>query len=96
MAGDQRISQASELLTPAVQVLDTKMGVMEAQVGQAMQNMQAQTASAFQSVEQRILSHEQQFGQVLQAVRDATNQLHVSQTQVATATNRKLCWETCG
>ena len=83
MAGDQRITQAFELLTPAVQTLDTKMGVMEAHVGQAMQNMQTQTASAFQSVEQRIMSHEQQFGQVLQSIRDAINQLQASQSQLA-------------
>ena len=58
------------------------MGTMEIQVQQAIQSLQNQAASSLQSVEQRIISQEQQFGQAAQVMRDAINQLQASQTQV--------------
>ena len=84
MAGDQRISQAFKLLTPAVQTLESRMGTIETQVQQATQSMQNQAASALPSGKHRIFSQEQQHGQAVQAMKDAINQLQASQTQVAT------------
>ena len=85
MACDQRTSQAPDLLVPAVQNLDSRLGTLEIQIGAVFQALLQNTDTALCGVEQRSLAQNQRLSGALQVIKDAIGRLQESQPQFTTA-----------